>query len=107
MFDLDLIEQDYLKNSFKLSEEEIIYIFQLEGVTLTAYDNEINEYRKKTHNHNYLTAEERLLQRIFGNKKEEEKFQDTIKNIPVPIKPYLSKEAQKKIVEGWFYLVIE
>ena len=55
MFDLDLIEQDYLKNSFKLSEEEIIYIFQLEGVTLTAYDNEIDEYRKKTHNHNYLT----------------------------------------------------
>lgn len=80
MFDLDLIEQDYLKNSFKLSEEEIIHIFQLEGVTLTAYDNEIDEYRKKTHNHNYLTAEERLLQLIFGeNKKEEEKFQETIK----------------------------
>lgn len=108
MFDLDLIEQDYLKNSFKLSEEEIIYIFQLEGVTLTAYYNEIDEYRNKTHNHNYLTAEERLLQLIFGeNKKEEEKFQVTIKNIPKPIKPHLSKEAQKKIVEGCFYLVIE
>lgn len=66
-------------------------------MTLTAYDNEIDEYRKKNHNHNYLTAEERLLQRIFGENKKEEKFQETIKNIPEPIKPHLSKEAQKRL----------
>lgn len=110
MFDIDLIEQDYLINSFKLSEEEIIHIFQLEGVTISEYAKQLDEYRKKTHRPSYLTAEERLLEGIFEYdkvKKEDEEFQESIKNIPEPKRPRLSKEAQKKIVEGCLYLIFD
>ncbi len=34
MFNLDLIEQDWKNNSFRLSEEEIIEIYRSEGATL-------------------------------------------------------------------------
>lgn len=44
MFDLETIEKDWLNNSFKLSEEEIIEIYRSENVTLNKYNEEINDF---------------------------------------------------------------
>ncbi len=111
MFDLNLIEQDYLKNSFRLSEEEIIKIYQFEGATLSAYEKELDEYRKKTNNLYHLTPEERLMKSVFGLdkqiEKENEQCQKLVEVIPKPQKKHLSKESQGKVVEGCLYLVFE
>lgn len=112
MFDLDLIEQDWMDNSYRLSEEEIIEIYRSEGATLSKYNEEIDKYIKKTHFccEPELTVEERLLQAIFGNREtleEKEKKQKMIEAIPKPQKKHLSKENQKKVVEGSLYMVFE
>lgn len=67
MFDLDAIEEDWKNNSFILSEEDIIEIYRFEDVTLNKYNEEIAEYRRKTHVKTELTAEDRLLAAIFGD----------------------------------------
>ena len=64
MFDLDAIEKDWLNNSFKLSEEEIIEIYRSENITLNKYYLELEEYRKNTKVG--MTAGERLLLEFFG-----------------------------------------
>lgn len=46
MFDLDMIETDWLNNSFRLSEEEIIEIYRSENITLSKYYEQIEEYKK-------------------------------------------------------------
>lgn len=108
MFDLDMIEEDWKNNSFRLSEEEIIKIYSSEGVTLNKYYQEIEEFRKKTHID--IDPEKRLLGTIFGDPeimkiieyeqklKEENKF---------PPKKRLSKESQKKVIEGCLYIVFD
>lgn len=112
MFDLDKIEQDWKENSFCLSEEEIIEIYHSEDATLRKYEEEIDEYIKKVNiccGGHELSAEERLLRAIFGEEtlEEKEKKQKIIDAIPKPKKKYLSKENQKKVVEGSLYLVFD
>lgn len=108
MFDLNMIEQDYLKNSFRLKEKEIIEIYQAENATLSAYEKDLENYRKKTGNTYYETAEQRLLIAIFEHEKRNEyvqQHQKLIDEIPKPQKRHLSKEAQKKVIEGCLFIV--
>ncbi len=114
MFDLDLIEKDWQKHSFCLSEEDIIEIFRSEGVTLNKYWAEIDEHRQKTHVEIGISPEERLLANIFGDSKIQKKIEDADqlrqkleKEFPFPIKKHLSKENQKRIVEGCLDVVFD
>lgn len=111
MFDLDKIEQDWKDNSFRLSEEEIIEIYRSEGATLREYEEEMDQYYKIFRNYNpKMSAEDRLLQSIFGEPEyleEQKKKEQMIKRTPKPKKKYLSKEKQKKVVEGSLYLVFD
>lgn len=109
MFNLDLIEQDWKNNSFRLSEEEIIEIFQSEDATLSKYDEEWCEYKKKINaGRPDFSAEERLLRAIFGEDLEEiEQRNKLIAETPKPHKKHLSKENQRKVIEGSLYLVFD
>lgn len=114
MFDLDAIEEDWKKNSFLLSEEDIIEIYQSENATLSKYNEEMEEYRRKTHVKTELTAEDRLLAVIFGDttikeieereRKLREKLQSENK---YPKKRHLGKDSQKKVIEGSLWIAFE
>lgn len=104
MFNLDAIEKDWLNNSFKLNEEEIIEIYRSENITLNEYDLELEEYRKN--NRFGMTAEERLLSEIFGEYSKIVENSNNSKELDeYPKRKYLSKESQKKVVEGSLYIV--
>lgn len=108
MFDLDAIENDWKNNSFRLSEEEIIDIYSSEGVTLSKYNQEIEEYRKKTHIE--ISAEERLLGAIINDPEVMRKIeleQQLKKENKFPSKRHLSEEAQRKVIEGCLYMVFD
>lgn len=106
MFDLDIIEIDWLNNSFRLSEEEIIEIYRSENITLSKYYEQIEEYKKNTRVE--MTAEERLLHAFFGNNKEIiERENELSKKYKFPTKKYLSKDLQKKVVEGSLHIVFD
>lgn len=106
MFDLDIIEEDWKNNSFRLSEEEIIEIYRSENITLSKYCEQIEEYKKNTHIE--MSSEERLLRAIFGNDKEIiERENELRKKYKFPIKKYLSKELQKKVIEGSLHIVFD
>lgn len=110
MFDLDLIEEDWKNNSFRLSEEEIIELYRSENVTLRDYEERIDKYIRLTHKHLKLSAEERILRSVFGDQedlKEQERKNKVIDEIPEPKKKRLSKEAQAKVVEGCLYMVFD
>lgn len=102
MFDLDLLEKDWLDNSFRLTEEEIIEIYQKEGVTLKKYSEQQEEYRRK--NRTGLTAEEKLLQLFYGKN---EKIEEPSKEMEEPVRKYLNKDLQKKVIEGTLYIVFD
>lgn len=99
MFDLDLIEQVWKSNSFRLSEEEIIEIYRLEGVTLSKYEEEC----AKVGYNSDLLIEEKLLQAAFGNVLEE--HDDKLVKELKPGRKHLSEKNQKKVVEGCLYMV--
>lgn len=103
MFNLVTIENDWKENSFSLSEDEIIEIFRSEGVTLSRYEEEIEEYNKNTHVN--LSAEDRLLRIIYGDSSIEKKEEELRKIYKFPTKKHLSIESQRKIVEGCMYMV--
>ena len=104
MFDLDMIEADWLNNSFRLSEDEIIEIYRSENITLSKYKEQIEEYKKNTHIE--MSAEERLLRSIFGNDKEIiERENELRKKYEFPIRKHLSEHLQKKVIEGSLHLV--
>lgn len=104
MFDLDMIEADWLNNSFRLSEDEIIEIYRSENITLSKYKEQIQEYKKNTHIE--MSAEERLLRAIFGNDKEIiERENELRKKYEFPIRKHLSEHLQKKVIEGSLHLV--
>lgn len=108
MFNLDIIENDWETNSFRLSEEEIIEIYRSEEVTLKKYYDEIEKHRKKIHVD--ISAEERLLAIIFNDPKIMEKIEyekKLAKEVKFPSKKHLSKEAQRKVVEGCLYMVFD
>lgn len=106
MFDLDMIEADWLNNSFRLSEDEIIEIYRSENITLSKYNEQIEEYKKNTHIE--MSAEERLLRAIFGNDKEIiERENELRKKYKFPTKKYLSKDLQKKVIEGSLHIVFD
>lgn len=109
MFNLDLIEEDWKNNSFRLSEEDVIEIYRMEGVVLSKFKEEWDEYKRKIGNSSkHLSIEEKLLQSIYGkNLKEEEPKNEAISKISKPQRKYLSKESQKKVIEGSLYLVFE
>lgn len=102
MFDLDKIENDWKKSSFCLSEDEIIKIYQSEKVTLTEYNKEVEQYKKKTRC--ILSAEERLLKMIF---KEDINEPDNKEKIDPPKRKRLSKDSQKKVIEGSLNIVFD
>ena len=58
MFDLDLIEDDWKKNSFQLTDEEVFEIYKSEGVTKKDYEMKkeeiLSSYKK-------ISPEEKLL----------------------------------------------
>lgn len=102
MFDLEKIENDWKKNSFKLSEEEIIKIYESEHVSLSEYEKLYKKYHIKE------SAEERLLRMIFGEENEENKKEEKLIKIYESIrKNRLSKEKQKIVVEGSLWLVFD
>lgn len=104
MFDLDIIEKDWKENSYSLSEEEIIEIYRSENVTLNNYHEQIEEYFDKTRLK--IPAEERILAAIFGDDKEIiERENELRKEYKFPTKKYLSKDSQKKVVEGSLEIV--
>lgn len=106
MFDLDMIEADWLNNSFRLSEDEIIEIYRSENITLSKYNEQIEEYKKNTHIE--MSAEERLLRAIFGNDKEIiERENELRKQYEFPTKKNLSMDLQKKVVEGSLHIVFD
>ena len=106
MFDLDMIEADWLNNSFRLSEDEIIEIYRSENITLSKYNEQIEEYKKNTHIE--MSAEERLLRAIFGNDKEIiERENELRKQYEFPTKKYLSMDLQKKVIEGSLHIVFD
>lgn len=107
MFNLDLIEQDWKNNSFRLSEEEIIEIYRSEGITLSKYEEELDKYMEKNGYSLNLSAEERLLRAIFGEDLKEKEKNNLKSEIPEPPKKHLSKENQKKVIEGCLYMVFE
>jgi len=106
MFDLDIIEKDWLNNSYKLSEEEIIEIYRSENITLNKYYEEMEQYRKNTQIQ--MPAEERLLLAVFGEDKEIIKREEELRaKYEYPTKKRLSNELQKKVVEGSLDIVFE
>ncbi len=114
MFDLDAIEKDWQEHSFCLNEEDIIEIFRSEGATLNKYLAEINEYRQKTHVEIEISPEERLLANIFGDSEIQKKIENADqlrekleKEFPFPVKKHLSKENQKRVVEGCLDMVFD
>ena len=106
MFDLEIIENDWKVNSFKLSENQIIEIYQSEGATFNRYFNDIKEYNENTHVK--MTAEERLLAAIFGEdqkiKIEEQSLREKYEE---PKKIRLSEKNQKRVVEGCLDVVFD
>lgn len=125
MFDLDKIEQDWKENSFRLSEEEIIEIYRSEGATLRKYDEEMDKYLGMMRNyHSKYEDEERFIETAFGSLesyielypedslgqkilKEREKRRKVLESIQEPKTNYLSKENQKKVIEGSLYMVFD
>lgn len=111
MFDLDLIEQDWKNNSFRLSEEEIIEIYRSEGVTKKEYNYQMEQYIKKIKGYSAnLTPEEKLIRSVFHQEeyqKETEEIQKKRKEVPEPKKKHLSEESQRKVVEGSLYIVFD
>ena len=108
MFDLDAIENDWLDNSFCLTDEEIRKIYISEGVTTKAYALTEEEFVKTLPKRSNI-VEERLLLSIFGTKEEKVKELEEIEKINKrreemwkykPKRPYLSRKSQMKVVEG-------
>ena len=88
MFNLDEIEKDWLDNSFCLTDEEIRKIYIAEGVTTKAYAEAEAKFKSSLPSYN-MTAEERLLLKIYGTEKEtEDMLQDkrSVKEYEVPFK---------------------
>lgn len=111
MFDLDKIEQDWQNNSFRLSEEEIIKIYQAEGITLKEYEKQLAKYNEQIHECSpRLTPEERLLRSIYNEEetiKEIIEIQERIKKIPKPERKHLSEKSQKRVIEGSLFIVFD
>lgn len=110
MFDLDAIEKDWKENSFCLSDKDILEIYKAEGITTTAFKEEIDSIKDRfPHN---PTAEERLIASIFGDSKREEiekqdkEIQDQI-DACLSDRRRLSEDAQKKIIEGCMDVVFD
>lgn len=116
MFNLENIEKDWIENSRSLSEEEILGIFKEDNATIPQYEKSMEEWHKKIKvSPRNLTAEERLLRKILGEteeeKRESEKYQklleERLAKYPKPEKQHLSKENQKRVVEGSMNLVFD
>ena len=105
MFDFDEIESSFKDNYFSLSEEEIMEIYRLEGVTLNNYYKELDEYRKNIHLN--ISAEERLLRSIYGRDDLQKEVEELKEKYEYPTKKRLSLESQKKVVEGCLDLVFD
>lgn len=116
MFNLENIEKDWIENSYSLSEEEILDIFREDNATIPQYIESMEEWHKKTKvSPKNITAEERLLRAIFGEteeqKHESERYQKLLEakleKYPEPKKQHLSKENQKRVVDGSMHLVFK
>lgn len=116
MFNLENIEKDWIENSYSLSEEEILDIFREDNATIPQYEESMEKWHKKIKvSPKNLTAEERLLRTIFGEteeqKHESERYQKLLEakleKYPEPKKQHLSKENQKRVVEGSMHLVFK
>lgn len=104
MFDLDMIEADWLNNSFILSEEEIIEIYRSENITLSNYNDQIEEYR--TNNRFGVSLEEKIWQTLLGNYKETmERKNELRKKYEFPVKKHLSQDLQNMVIEGSMHIV--
>jgi len=107
MFDLDLIEDDWKKNSFQLTDEEVFEIYKSEGVTKKEYEIKreeiINRYKK-------ISPEERLLINIFGDEKAQKELEEIDKECHEKLKAInlrLSHSSQMKVVEGTLDVVFD
>ena len=108
MFDLDFLEDDYKKNSFTLSEDDIIEIYRREGATYSNYCSEVDKYNELTSVG--ISAEDRLLGALFGEKEILEKLEEEKKlkeQYEYPKKKHLSSDSQKIVVEGSLYIVFD
>ena len=110
MFDLDEIERDWKKNSFRLNDEEIMAIYVQEGVTVEAYQKEVDEHLKTRKKYD---PGKKLLLQIFGEREKADQIEKEIaednKRIRdnYPKRKQLSKESQMRVVEGCMDVVFE
>lgn len=110
MFDLDEIEKDWKKNSFRLTDEEIMTIYVQEGVTVEEYEKEVDEHLKTRKK---FDPGKQLLLRIFGETEKADQIEKEIaednKRIRdnYPKRKQLSEESQKRVVEGCMDVVFE
>ncbi len=107
LFDLDIIEKDWKKNSRALSEKEIIDIFKEDHATIPQYEESMKDWHKKLELVlETISAEERLLKKILGDRSEISE-QVILAKYPEPQKQHLSKENQKRVVDGSMHLVFQ
>ena len=110
MFDLDEIERDWKKNSFRLTDEEIMAIYVQEGVTVEEYEKEVEEHLKTRKK---FDPGKQLLLRIFGEAERADQIEKEIaednKRISenMPKRKQLSEESRAKVVEGCMDVVFE
>ena len=107
MFDLKKREREWEKTCTRLSNEEILRIYQEEGVTTA--EREISEMLS---HYDRPTGEERLLAMLFNGPKEEkiQKQDQEIEQKKAEIrsrKRQLSDESKHKIIEGCMDLVFD
>lgn len=115
MFDLDLIEQDYLKNSFCLTEEEIIEIYEKEGATLKIFYKELDECQQKRReiiNKYGLSGLERMFlndDNEYGRKlrKRVEYADKLLSKYEYPEYKHLSEKSKKIVIEGSLFIVFK
>lgn len=107
MFDLDLIEDDWKKNSFQLTDEEVFEIYKSEGVTKKDYEMKkeeiLSSYKK-------ISPEEKLLISIFGDEKEKKELDEIDREKYENVKEIslrLSHSSQMKVVEGTLDVVFD
>ena len=107
MFDLDLIEDDWKKNSFQLTDEEVFEIYKSEGVTKKDYEMKkeeiLSSYKK-------ISPEEKLLISIFGDEKEKKELDEIDREKYEKVKEIsirLSHSSQMKVVEGTLDVVFD
>ena len=111
MFNLESIENDWKRNSFCLTDEEILSLFQREDITTKEVEKELKEKGKELPPS--PSTEERLFVPIFKSDSLDEKIRkydeskEQMYESITQSKGHLSKQSQKVVVEGCMDVVFD